>query len=225
MYVVTHLFVFIYLPLALLISLVDKSRIPSLKQWFLRCLFGIVGKELEISGYENVKPNHTYIIISNYPSFYAGFSLIGVFPEASIVAHAFTRRVPLLGWALRRVGAIFVQPGRAGKGMKAIDMGLSEQDELASVIILPEGQRTPDGKIQRFRRGFVRILRQTSLDLLPVTMNGMYQLKPVRRFYLDPGAEPELIIHTPIPNTTLRQMSDGEILTTVKEVIGSVYQS
>ena len=68
MYIVTHLFVFAVLPLAILISYVDMDRTPALKQWFVRCLFAIVGKELKVSGYENVEAEHAYVIVSNYPS-------------------------------------------------------------------------------------------------------------------------------------------------------------
>ena len=115
MYIVTHLFVFAVLPFAILISYVDKDKIPTLKQWFVRSLFAIVGKELKVSGYDNVDPDCAYLIVSNYPSFYAGFSLIGTFPRASVVAHAFVKKVPLLGQILGQLGTIFVQPGLAGK--------------------------------------------------------------------------------------------------------------
>ena len=164
------------------------------------------------------------MIVSNYPSFYAGFALIGVFSRASIVAHAFVKKVPLLGQVLNRVGTIFVQPGRAGQGRRAIDLELNECDIAPSVIILPEGARTPDGKIHRFRRGFIYILRQTSLDLLPVTLNGLYQLKPMRRLYIDPDAEPEMVIHAPVCNSTARQMSDKELAKMVQRVIDRAIQ-
>lgn len=224
MYIVTHLFVFIFLPFAILISYVDSDRIPALKQWFTKVLFAIVGKKLKVSGFDNVRPDHSYIIISNYPSFYAGFALIGVFPRASIVVHAFLRKIPLLSQVLNRVGTIFVKPGRAGHGRKAIDFHLTEGDIAPSIIILPEGARTPDGKIHRFRRGFLYILRQTSLDLLPVTFNGLYQLKPIRRLHIDPDAEPELIIHEPISSSTIAQFSDSELLTKVQSIIGNIYK-
>jgi len=224
MYIVTHLFVLVFLPFGILVTYLDKDRIPALKQWFVRCLFAIVGKELKISGRENVQPDHDYVIISNYPSFYAGFALIGAFPSARIVAHAFIRKVPLIGQTLSRLGAVFVQPGRAGLGRAAIDTSLRSGEVIPSVIILPEGARTPDGRIQRFRRGFIHMLRQTSLDLLPVTFNGLYQLKPVRRLYADPEAEPEMIIHAPVSHASTLQMSDEELLTMAHAVIASVYR-
>ena len=224
MYIVTHLFVFVTLPLAILISYIDEDKIPVVKQLFVKCLFAIVGKELKVYGRDNLEPDRGYVIVSNYPSFYAGFALIGAFPRAVVVAHAFLKRIPLLAQVLSRVGAIFVQPGRAGQGVGAIDHGLSGQRVTHGVIILPEGARTPDGRIHRFRRGFVHILRQTSLDLLPVTLNGLYSLKPMRRFYIDPDAEPEMVIHAAIRNATVREMQDEELLTTVQSVISSVYR-
>ena len=171
MYIVSHIFVFLVLPFGILISYMSKESIPILKQWFVRSLFAIVGKKLKVSGYENVDPDQAYLIVSNYPSFYAGFSLIGMFPEASIVVHAFIKKVPLLGQILNRLGTIYVQPGRAGKGKRAIDLHLNMSDIINSLVILPEGARTPDGKIHRFRRGFLYILRQTNLDL-PLVCSG-----------------------------------------------------
>lgn len=224
MYIVTHLFVFAVLPFAILASYIDKDRIPFLKQWFVRSLFAIIGKRLKVTGYENVDPDRAYLIISNYPSFYAGFSLVGAFPRASVVVHAFVKRVPLLGQVLKRLGTIFVQPGPAGLGRKAIDFHLSQNDVSTSMIILPEGARTPDGEIHRFRRGFLYILRQSSLDLLPITLNGMYRLKPVHRYYIDPDAELEMVIHTPLSHSAACQMSDAELLAMVHNVIRGVYQ-
>ncbi len=223
MYIVTHLFVLAFLPYAILASYVDRNRIPALKEHFVRSLFAIVGKKLNVSGRQNVQPDHSYLIISNYPSFYAGFALMGTFPHACMVAHAFLRGVPLVGHALRRVGVVFVQPGRAGRGRAAIDLSLRNRIG-PSIIILPEGARTPDGRIQRFRRGFIHILRQTSLDLLPVTLNGMYQLKPVRRLYADSRAEIEMIIHPPVRHARISEMDDDKLLALAHNAIASIYR-
>ena len=57
----------------------------------------MVGKKPEVLGLENIEEGNAYLIVPNYPSFYAGFAMIGVFPETSIVAHAFILKVLLLG--------------------------------------------------------------------------------------------------------------------------------
>jgi len=53
--------------------------------------------------------------------------------------------VPLLGQLLKRIGAIFVQPGKAGQGKRTLELQLKEGDTVPGVIILPEGARIPDG--------------------------------------------------------------------------------
>ena len=114
LYIGTHLYVFAFLPYAILVSYIHEDRMPALKEQFVRTIFAVVGMRLRVSGRENVRPDRTYVIISNYPSGYAGFALVGEFPSARIVAHAFIRNVPLLGQAMRRVGAVFVRPGKKG---------------------------------------------------------------------------------------------------------------
>ena len=223
LYLGTHLYVFTVLPFAVLISCLNRQGIPALKRWFVRCVFAIVGMQLKISGYENLEPQRTYVIIANYPSGYAGFALVGVFPRAALVAHAFLKKVPLLGHVLQQLGTIFVQPGKTGRGKRALEFHLAKRTAPTSVIIFPEGKRTPDGRIHRFRRGFIYMLRQTSCDLLLVTLNGLYTLKPARRFYVDPRARPELVIHPPVSAAAVRQMSDSELLVMAEEVILSKY--
>jgi len=222
MYVVTHILVFVLLPFGILMAAFAPGSIPGLKERFTGWLFGIVGKRLEVSGLEHVEAGKHYLIIANYPSFYAGFALIHTFPSAGVVANAFIQRIPLFGTFMKRIGTIFVTPKKGRRSIRAIDMGLSER-EARSIIIFPEGERTADGLIHKFKRGFIYILRGSSLDLLPVTLNGFYRLKPVKRMHLDPDAQPEIIIHPPLENARARQMDDRELLAAAVNTIQSVY--
>ena len=223
LYLGTHLFVFSVLPVALLISYLRPREIPALKRWFVRCVFAIVGKQVQVSGMENFEPQRAYVIIANYPSGYAGFALVGAFPQAVLVAHAFLKRIPLLGQVLQQLGTVFVRSGKNGRGKQAFELELTGGRAVTSAIILPEGGRTPDGRIHRFRRGFLYLLRRTSYDLLPVTLNGLYTLKPARRFYVDPRARPELVIHPAVSAAAIRQVSDSALLAMAQHIILSKY--
>ena len=65
---------------------------------------------------------------------------------------------------------------------------------------------------------------QSSLDLLPVTQSGLYQMKPVKRFFFDPDTKPEIIIHEPIGNARARKMSEKDLLEETTNIIGGVYR-
>jgi 1-acyl-sn-glycerol-3-phosphate acyltransferase len=224
MYVLTHVAAFLLLPVGLVLVTLDRESVPRLKKRFVEWLFWVVGKRITVRSLENVEEGRSYVVVSNYPSFYAGFALMSVFPEASIVAKAFISRIPILGHFMKRIGTIFVDPGRGRGSRQAIDMGLHGEAGLTSVIIFPEGERTADGHIHEFKRGFIYILRQSPLDLLPVTLNGFYQLKPVKRMTLDPDAQPEVIIHRPIRHAQATQMSDHELMEATVGIIGEQYR-
>jgi len=223
MYVVTHIIVFVLLPIGLLLAIFKQDRaIHWLKQRFVDALFWIIGKRVDVRDLEKVDPESGYLIISNYPSFYTMFLLMKLFPDASIIAAAFVSRIPFLGQFMKQIGTIFVDPKKGRKTYQAIEIALEEG--VKSVIILPEGERTPDGRVQDFKRGFTYILRHSSLHLLPVTLNGFYTLKPVKRLYLNPDTNLEVVIHKPFRNSDIRKLTDRELRETAESIIKGVYR-
>jgi len=198
MYFVTHLIVFFYLfPIGTVRIIINPQNAYLIKKSITRMLFTIIGKRLRVLGLENIDPEKKYVIVSNYPGSYAGFALMNVFPDASILVHSFLSRVPVVGFLLKSTGATFVQQKGFGRTKQAIDRSL-KHIENRSIIILPEGGRSPDGSIRTFQRGFIYIMRRSSMDLLPITLRGFYSLKPMKRLYLDPDSDLEIVIHKPI---------------------------
>ena len=98
---------------------------------------------------------------------------------------------------------------------------LEEKANKRTVAIFPEGTRTLDGKLNSFYRGFIHLLRVTENDILPVTLNGFYKLKPKNRFSIHFGSRLGLIIHPPLEGEKLARQSDQEIMDRVMEVIES----
>ncbi len=186
-------------------------------------LFRIVGKKFSVSGLRQIEQHKRYLIISNYPCFYSSFILMGLFPEAAIVAAAFISRIPVLGHFQKQNGVVFVDKKDPQKTKQAQDKAL-EGDPLGNVIIFPEGQRSPDGQIHPFKHGFVYILRHSTLDLLPITLNGFYKLKPANRLYMDPDTELEVLIHAPFSNDKVKKMSDRELIGVVESIIKAPYR-
>jgi 1-acyl-sn-glycerol-3-phosphate acyltransferase len=100
---------------------------------------------------------------------------------------------------------------------------LMEKSQNQSVALFPEGTRTTSGKINPFYRGFIYLFKTRNISILPVTLNGFYDLKPKNRFYINFRSKLEVVIHKPIPKEDLINKTDREILDTVKTVIESSY--
>jgi len=224
MYLVTHLIVFFFLfPVGIPLIIFNSSNANRIKKSVTRLLFAIIGQRLKVLGLDNLEPGKNYVVVSNYPGSYAGFALMNVFPEASMLVHSFLSRVPLVGFLLKSTGATFVQRKRFGKTKRAIDETLKHAINK-SIIILPEGGRSPDGQIHKFRRGFIYILRHSSMDLLPVTLRGFYGLKPMKRVYLDPDSDLELVIHKPINHFVVENLKDEVLLKLTVDTIKAAYK-
>ena len=224
MFLVTHLIVFFYLfPIGTVRIIINPKNSHNIKKSITGLLFRIIGKRLKVLGWENIDPEKNYLIVSNYPGSYAGFALMNVFPDASILVHSFLSRVPIVGFLLKSTGAIFVQQKKFRKTKRAIDDAL-QQGKDKSIIILPEGGRSPDGSIHTYKRGFLYILRNSSMDLLPVTLSGFYRLKPLKRPYLDPDSDLEIVIHKPIDHSVVQGLENERLLKLTVETIKELYR-
>ncbi|UCD06169.1 MAG: 1-acyl-sn-glycerol-3-phosphate acyltransferase [candidate division WOR-3 bacterium] len=226
MYVITHLVVFALMPIAFLIFICSAENIINkFKKFFADTVFHVIGKEIRVIGIEKIRSDKRYLVICNYPSGYVTFALMKYFPSITFVAGDFLSKLPFIAFFLRHIGAIFVDQKSAWKSKAAIDARLKDQSkEIQYLLIYPEGRRTVDGQIGRFKYGFWHIMRQTEFDLLPVTANGFYQLKPVKRVHLDPSADLEITIHDPIANSEFGKMSKGEATAKSEEIIKAAYR-
>lgn len=223
MYLVTHLIVFLFLfPIGVPLIIVKPKTGYRMKKIITGLLFAIIGQRLEVHGMDNIESGKDYLIVSNYPGSYAGFALMNVFPRASMVVHSFLSKVPIVGFLLNSTGATFVQRKRYGRTKQKVDETL-RQRAGESIIILPEGGRSADGRIHEFKRGFIYMVRHSSMELLPITLNGFYRLKPLKRPYLDPDAELKMIVHKPINRSIIDSLNNEKLVELTVETIKGVY--
>jgi len=223
MYVGTHAIVFLLFPIWFVLTLFNPASISKLKELFGKLLFIILHKRIEVTGLDNLDKNKRYLIVANYPSGYAGFVMMMLFPKASVMAHSFMSKVPIISNMLSRNGFIYAH--RTGyQKTKHLISQMIERSKSDSIVILPEGRITRDAEIHEFKRGFLLILRQSSLDLLPITLSGFYTLKAFMRPYVDPDTELRVNIHEPIIQDTIRTITDEQLLSAVQNTIEGSYK-
>jgi len=62
------------------------------------------------------------------------------------------------------------------------------------------------------------------MDLLPVTLSGFYRLKPLKRPYLDPDSDLEIVIHKPIDHSVVQGLENERLLKLTVETIKELYR-
>lgn len=193
-----------------------------LKAW-ANTVFLLMGKKLSLKGLDNLDKSHKYILVANHSSLFDIVAIISFYPEVSWFGHERLLKIPVFRHFLKLINYIPYREPTIANTREMLNQ-LIEKSEVQSIAIFPEGTRTLDGRINPFYRGFIYLLRTREIDILPVTLNGFYYLKPKNRFFIDFGSKPEVVIHKPLSGKLLKEMTDKEIVEEVKNVIESAHR-
>ena len=82
---------------------------------------------------------------------------------------------------------VFPLPQHSGY-RASFDYAGASADRGYSVLIFPEGRRTPDGKLSPFRAGIGLLAKRLNLPVVPVRIDGLYELRIAGRRIAAPGA-------------------------------------
>lgn len=199
-----------------------KKPVQYLCKIWAKSVFLTMGKKLSVYGTENIDPDKKYIILANHASLFDIVAITSFYPRVSWFGHERLLKIPVFGRFLKLTDYVPFKDPTVTNTRHMLEQ-LIEKAKDQSVALFPEGTRTLNGKIHPFYRGFIYLFRTRDIGILPLTLNGFYDLKPKNRFYIDFGSKLEVIIHKPIPREDLINKSDSEIIERVKHVIESAY--
>ena len=197
-----------------------RSGIILVMSLWAKSMFPLMGKKVRIKGKENINKEERYILLANHASMFDIIAIMAFYPDVSWFGHKRLLRIPLLKQMLLMTDYIPMTISNI-KNTRIMLQSLEEKAKTRTVAIFPEGTRTLDGKLNSFYRGFIHLLRATEHDILPVTLNGFYKLKPKNRFSIHFGSRLGVIIHPPMEGGKLALKSDQEIMDRVSKVIES----
>lgn len=107
-----------------------------------------------LSGAENVKIGDSYIVTPNHQSYIDVLALELVIPVKVLwVIKRELARVPFFGWALSRSGAICINRSNSAEAVRSLREGSSKLLDGWSLLIYPEGTRSPTTALKPFKKG------------------------------------------------------------------------
>jgi 1-acyl-sn-glycerol-3-phosphate acyltransferase len=174
--------------LAVLLSLVDKRIGFYSGQFWAWCLTGSSLVRVRVRGRENLVPGRSYVILANHQGNYDILALYGYLGrQFRWVIKEELRKVPFLGWGCAAIGHIFVDRSDSRRAIASLEAAKPALAGGVSVVFFPEGTRSPDGRLQRFKKGGFRMARQLDLDIVPVAISGSYRVLPKGSLLPRPG--------------------------------------
>lgn len=135
-------------------------------RWFLRMLERTTLYRARYAGGE--LPAEPCVVIANHPSLLDVTALIARMPHLCCVVKSSLVDSPLVGRLLRSCGHVSAGDGSLMSGKNVLDALSERLAEGFSVLIFPEGTRSPSGGIHKLRRGAFEVAQRTGVPLVPL---------------------------------------------------------
>ncbi len=163
-----------------------------------RAICHLTPVSVEISGTENLDKNQSYVIAANHQSQYDIFIIYGwLKTDFKWVAKQELRKLPFVGFALDKMGHIFIDRSNRQEAIHSLDAARNKIRNGISVLFFPEGTRTKTGEMGAFKKGAFKMTLDLDLPVLPVSIIGTRDIMPTKSFYIRPG-KVKMIIHPAI---------------------------
>ena len=173
-------FFLVSLPLYALIPIVaklDQKKADRMAQgavcWALRCVFGITGSRLTVTGQELIPGDEPVVYIGNHQSY---FDIVTTYPYVSgtvgYIAKKEINAVPLLGWWMPLLHGLTFDRDDPKSGIQMIRTAIDQLKAGYSMFVFPEGTRSKDGRLGEFKTGSFKLVTRTGCAIVPVAIKG-----------------------------------------------------
>ena len=149
----------------------------------LRALRLVLGR-VDVSGLELLPASGPFLICPNHQSYLDPLFVCGAMPYSAFRRLFFVGAVeyfetPFTKWVARTVNCVPVDPdSNLVPAMKAGAFGLTHGKIL---MLFPEGERSIDGTVKKFKKGAPILARHLGVPIVPVALKGLYELWPRNR--------------------------------------------
>src|SRR5512138_3249653 len=159
--------------------------VPEFLLRFMAWLLVHVIYRLDRRGADNIPDEGPALLICNHVG-YADAIVIsaGCSRPIRFIMEISIFKIPVLSTIFRGMKAIPVAPAKQEPAVyeRAFEIVAEELRRGNLVCIFPEGRLTPDGEIQEFRPGILRILKETPVPVIPMALSGLWDSMFSRKY-------------------------------------------
>tara|TARA_B100001758_G_scaffold73644_1_gene62135 strand:- start:2460 stop:2930 length:471 start_codon:yes stop_codon:yes gene_type:complete len=135
------------------------------------------------------------------------------------IAKVELKSVILLGWVMRTAGHIFVDRNKSESALRILEkVKTSLIEKPRSILLFPEGTRTVDGSLGKFKRGGLLLAIDTKIPIVPMAFIGSYDMFGKGSWSMK-GRRVELRIGSPIDPNNYSYESRRELAQFVREKV------
>ena len=205
--------------IGLLISLFTHKGadiLHSLGRLWSRIIFLAAGIRLHIRGQANIPRGEPAVFASNHQSQFDIPALYLALPiQFRFVVKQELFRIPLFGQAMKRAGYVPIDRSGGKNAVKSLREAVRRIQAGASVVVFPEGTRSPDGRLLPFKGGVLLLALRAGVPIVPVGIRGSHKVLPKGSLWVRSGT---INVSIGIPIDTREYQGRGEKERLVKRV-------
>lgn len=178
---------------------------------------------VHVRGREHIKRGKSYVFVANHQGAFDIFMIYGFLGvPIKWVMKAGLEKIPFVGAACRAAGFIFVDNSSSKAAARSVREAERALKSGASIAIFPEGSRTKTGRMGRFKKGAYQMAADQHLPIIPITLNGPFDVLPIGSLNLH-RRPMEMVIHEAIPAESMDPSHEGlqQMANRTREIIES----
>jgi 1-acyl-sn-glycerol-3-phosphate acyltransferase len=180
--------------------------------------------KVKVEGMENLQEEGSYIFMSNHQGSYDIFALMGHLPfQFKWLAKKELFSIPFFGWTMAAAGYISIDREGTRETVEAMNKAAGRIRDGMSVVIFPEGSRSPDGRIQPFKKGGFTLAIKSKVPIVPIALDGSREIMPKDRLTATAG-EIRIRMGFPIETIHYSMKNRGDLMEKVRETILKNYR-
>ena len=207
-------------PPLILVAAVTKNTEPlyRVSMACTRMVLRLAGVQVEVTGKQNIPLDGPVVFMSNHQSNCDPPALVVQLPPVLIMAKKEFFRIPILGLGMRMHGFIPVERESRERAFAAVDRAVELLKKGHSFLVFPEGTRSPDGRLQPFKKGVFYLAIEAGAPIVPISISGAQKVMPKGKSIVHPGTV-KMTIHRPIQTASYTLKDREQVMERVRQAI------
>lgn len=198
------IFVFLYiffvgLPFLIRALIIGNTdALYAVGRWGAKMALRLSGVRLDVRGVENIPQGRAAVYMPNHQSNSDPPAVFTVLPPLLVLAKKEFFGIPVLGRAMRLRGFIPVDRKNRESAIRAVEQAVLSLKAGHSFLAFPEGTRSPDGRLQSFKKGVFIMALEAGAPIVPISVSGSSKIMRKGEWIIRPGVM-RIIIHKEVP--------------------------
>jgi 1-acyl-sn-glycerol-3-phosphate acyltransferase len=186
-----------------------------------RMVLWLAGVKLDVRRREKIPRGQAVVFMADHQSNADAPAVFVELPPVLALAKKGFFRIPILGQAARLRGFIPVERKHIRhEAVKRVEAAIRALRAGKSFLVFPEGTRSPDGRLQPFKKGVFVMAIKAGVPIVPISVSGSSRIMQKGSPVIRPGVV-RITFHDPVP-TAGRALGDiGKVMHQVREAIRS----